>query len=90
MSKGLEALDILINQLEMFDNTTKVSFESEYRTIEKELKALQIIKERRCNVADFIIDSPNCEGVMGDYEYWFNEMPTKEEYYLLKEVLLWD
>ena len=56
--------------------------------IEKELKTLEIIKERRCNVADFIIDDPNWDEVMKDYEYWFSEMPTQEEYNLLKEVLL--
>lgn len=89
MSKGLEALDITKDQLDgLLPKGLTPNMKWNIKTIEKELKALEIIKERRCNVADFIVDNPNWEEVIKDYDYWFSEMPTKEEYYLLKEVLL--
>ena len=85
MSKSLEELQGLYSIIEKPNLLTGRA----YTIIEKELKTLEIIKERRCNVADFIIDDPNWDEVMKDYEYWFSEMPTQEEYNLLKEVLLW-
>ena len=74
MSKGLEAL--------------KRSFDSweylkDYETIEKELKALEIIKNKEVDIKAFN-DLTN----LGDYNYYCEPELTQEEYDLLKEILL--
>ena len=77
MSKGLKALEIIKNAPTIYvgcasDIYTRYSFEC--KEIEKELKALEIIKEN-------IIFCENVESIV------FKSM-SKEEYDLLKEVLL--
>jgi len=91
MSKGLEAL----NDLRTFSDCLatnkrfpKVFKESDcYDTIEKELKSLEIIKEKQVNVWAFSM----CNAV-GAYNASLPNDSTKpmtqEEFDLLKEVLL--
>ena len=80
MSKGSEALNsIIIGSLTVWE------FEKNVDVIAKELKALEIIKTKRVNVVIFL----GCDNLE---EY--NKHPlscwklTKEEFDLLKEVLL--
>ena len=59
----------------------------------KQKKALEIIKKTKPNIKDLKIDKPTYEEILNDYNfnkssYWFIELPNKEEYDLLKEVLL--
>lgn len=84
MSKSLEALDILINSLEAYDYTAKVSYEGEYLAIKKELKALEIIKNKLVRVRT-LIHSPNLDVYNALLEKRLQL--TQEEYDLLKEVL---
>ena len=72
MSKGLEAL-------EKVGETFGIKKMSVYKDIEKELKALEIIKNKKVDVAIFFEDG--CAR--------HRERLTKEEHNLLKEVLLW-
>ena len=83
MSKGLEALEEIKETLSQLD-TSFYSKES-LNTIEKELKALEIMtKSLDIKEEDFFYDDK--ENV---YYFIGSEIP-KEEYDLLKEVLLWD
>ena len=77
MSKGLEELE-LIKELNVCKSTSN---------IEKELIALEIIKNKRVDCWAFISDlSVTSEE---EIEYAFSKIDlTKEEYNLLKEVLL--
>lgn len=85
MNKGLEAFERIKNIT--YDRTDLYGIE-EYRksldTIEKSLKALEIIKEKRVNI-HLLILSDSLE------KYNFNLLPyrklTQEEYDLLKEIL---
>lgn len=90
MSKALEALKRIKNAPTIYvgcasDIYTRYSFEC--KEIEKSLKALEIIKEKEVNVFIFLHS--------GDLET-YNDMVEdnrklkKEEYDLLKGVLLWD
>ena len=81
MSKGLEALKE-INKVIPYAHIT-----NEYKTIEKELKALEIIKEKIClgGLCSSLQETKNFE----DYKVSYFTQLTKEEYELLKEVLLW-
>ena len=67
------------------NNEDALLSKQEIEVIEKSLKALKIIKEKRVN-ADLLYYSKNLydysENIVGD-----NRMLTKEEYELLKEVL---
>lgn len=78
MSKELEALQEIRNFFHPFEN------EETFETIEKSLKALEIIKPY-CLVADYKTDDPDTR-----YELAFCKKIciTQEEYDLLKEVLL--
>lgn len=91
MSKGLAILEDLKNaftghcrELKCETNYIQVC-EHKFSKIEKELKALEIIKEKEVNVYDF-------KEYESKYEYnkhtkeEFQEL-TQEEYDLLKEVL---
>ena len=82
MSKGLEALKSIWLYI---DEPTKRQFAlQDYKIIEKELKALEIIKEKEVNVFIFLHS--------GDLET-YNDMVednrklNQKEYKLLKEVL---
>ena len=84
--KGLEALkdikDICSGMTTIFDD--------DLETIEKELKALEIIKEKKMNVELLLLELT----MYKDYEeykdiaYFNNRSLTRKEYDLLKEVLL--
>ena len=77
MSKGLEALQRIKNRLYPLEI-------EETNIIEKELKALEIIKEKRVDIG-WLIRSKNCS----KYNLGVGESQAlkKEEYDLLKEVL---
>ena len=81
MSKGLEAL-------EKIGETFGIKKMSVYKDIEKELKALEIIKNKQVD-AYAVVESKSLEEM--NNRFWFpNEelKLTQEEYDLLKEVFL--
>lgn len=97
MSKGLEALEELKTET-VKGGTSYIGkhFKRHYhRIIEKELKALEIIKNKKVDIHTLYRDSD----IIGDtFDYYNNTMLfnrgtqyelTQEEYDLLKEVLLW-
>ena len=94
MSKGLEALKDIKECLFWSDKGLQ-----DIETIEKELKALEIIKSKSVNVKNLIIYCFELKDTYEDYidvfnygdNYWDlgRELLTKEEFNLLKEVLLW-
>ena len=75
MSKGLEALKRITLKDFILNNDSCLK---DIKIIEKELKALEIIKEKKVDVAIFFEDG--CAR--------HREKLTQEEYDLLKEVLL--
>ena len=88
MTKGLEALEKLKNRPCLSTDWSKKEInydynKEEYDAIEKELKALEIIKEKKVNVK-WLLNSYSCD----DYNNWYDIHLTEEEYDLLKEVLL--
>lgn len=89
MSKGLEAFKTLLNNYSYHEYD-----EGRVNTIDKELKALKIIKSKRVDVAYFLwcIDFYDYEEGLDLEEYNLSCIKdewklTKEEYDLLKEVL---
>ena len=88
MSKGLEAFERIKNTPTYDNGLVKDFHPSCCEIIEKELKALEIIIEKRVQIHTFVIDNPTWEEVEEDWDYWFSKRPTREEYDLLKEVLL--
>ena len=89
MSKELEALETLVYGLTN-DNYKKedlgITMSKCREIIKTALKALEIIKEKRVNVGDFV----RCRNVKDYNEYCcYNEKEklTKEEFELLKEIL---
>ena len=94
MNKGLDLIQRV--DLEFIDGFPTGNLyvgvtEEEYEELEKELKALEIIKEKKVDVA-YIIEHPEVENV-----FWYNSsftgvlcegwrMLSKEEWTLLKEV----
>ena len=86
MSKELEAWKRVRESAENADGDAAVYEIGDCDIVEKELKALEIIKEKEVNVYDF-------KEYESKYEYnkhtkeEFQEL-TQEEYDLLKEVLL--
>ena len=82
MSKGLEALKV-IYELEDLQGGRDAFWES-YRIIEKELKALEIIKGKEVNVFIFLhsADLETYNDMVED-----NRKLTQEEFNILKEVL---
>lgn len=100
MSKGLEAYKIVKEECGFaFGGTANGDRVREnLPIIEKELKALKIIKEKEVNVRnliDYELNHDNSyEEYLDDYNYADNyfelghELLTQEEYDLLKEVLL--
>ena len=92
MSKGLEALEQLSKLAFVYGGV------EQYRLIEKELKALEILKKKMVDIDCLIYCFPydGCKDTNGLIEYnrtcpsRINEDElTQEEYDLLKEVLLW-
>ena len=87
MTKGLKALkEIVFNYVQVFKNNEngKQMFMEDVHIIEKELKALEIIKEKRVDIG-WVIKSAN----YSRYNLGVGERQAlkKEEYELLKEVL---
>lgn len=93
MSKGLKALEVIKNAPTVYvglasDIYTRHSFEC--KAIEKELKALEIIKNNKVDV-NMIVNSDTYIDYIQLFtrEENFNKiMILEEEFYLLKEVLL--
>lgn len=87
MSKGLEALDLIFDDLRQFEEHFLSGLTREdkerYETIEKELKALEIIKEKRVDCKSLI----ECVDADEYNDLWFDIPIDKEEFNLLKEVL---
>lgn len=85
MSRGLRALKRIKDFLVL--NTKHWKQDVGY--IEKELKALEIIKEKKVNII-LLISSFNNHITIRYYNSWFPDKLklTQEEYDLLKEVLL--
>ena len=97
MSKELEALEKIVDTY-YIDNMDK-----EISIIEKALKALEIIKEKRVNVEEFIemfedwkeityeewiiYYEENGYNIQGNEDFDYNRL-AKEEFDFLKEVLL--
>ncbi len=84
MNKELRALEALqdLSKLVFVHGGVR-----QYQIIEKSLKALEIIKEKQVNVGDFI----RCKSIEDYNDYCcYNEKEqlTREEYDLLKKVLL--
>lgn len=96
MSKGLEALEKLYcaGRLDL-DYVGSDEHKNDYNIIEKELEALEIIKEKRVDV-DLLMDCSPYDGyrhTTGLIEYnnsttITQKELTQEEYDILKEVLL--
>ena len=92
MSKGLDALRRMAEHIrqadydkENLEDYNVLQFVDDYQAIEKALKALEIIKREPLGFASLSIF------VFKDYEEWEKVNPnsfTKEEFDLLKEVLL--
>ena len=87
MSKGLEALRRICLQLVAHDETQHKEFDEYVNAIEKELKALEIIKNKN-------VDIRGIKGTKNVHEYnvkfptTLNEFLEEQEYDLLKKVLL--
>ena len=103
MSKGLKALeDLMKDYYEMCqdlgnndDQYQRCNLTSERAIIEKELKALEIIKEKNIAIKQLQM-SPCLEAYCTLYRFLYHDvdwkglqhlMPTQEEFDLLKEVL---
>lgn len=93
MSKGLEALEVLKNiQTMTFGNSDLIesAYKEECEVIEKELKALEIIKKKRVNVHKFMWCIFKKYSAF-HYNFYFCEEDDQflddEEFELLKEVL---
>lgn len=83
MSKGLEALKVLVMSSTTIFNT-KEQIDESINAIKKELKALEIIRNKRVNVRTFL----QCENVEQYNRASFSDDLSQEQYDLLKEVLL--
>lgn len=87
MTKGLKALDLIFDDLRQFEehflNGLAREDKERYKTIEKELKALEIIKEKRVDCKSLI----ECGDADEYNNLWFDIPLDQEEFNLLKEVL---
>lgn len=81
MSKGLEAL------LRLKLGMGNFMFSKEFSIIEKELKALEIIKEKNVDIRG-IKETINVHEYNVKFPTTLNEFLEEQEYDLLKEVLL--
>ena len=99
MNKGLEALTYFKTLFEIWKDKIAISneikedeeeygFKPRYELIEKELKALEIIKEKKVD-ADILYQSVDYMVYNEKTRHCFYKKPlTLEEWCLLKEVLL--
>ena len=84
--KGLEALERIENEYSIYE---AVFYKEDFKQVRKELKALEIIKEKECDMRWF----KYCIKVNSEVETYNNGLPeyyeklTQEEFNLLKEVL---
>ena len=94
---GLEALNKIDNEV-LYGVYAQEHYSNEIETIRKELKALEIIKEKRVNIGTFIHltkilkkDYEQCKALNNTFGANIceteKEFLTKEEFNLLKEVL---
>lgn len=92
MLKGLDALENIETQFNQLGIKHKESGchirEDDYFAIEKELKALEIIKNKCVDCWGFMADFKNMSDEEKSYAFSFKDL-TKEEIDLLQEVLLW-
>ena len=97
--RSLEALDITKDQLDgLLPKGLTPNMKWNIKTIEKELKALEIIKKKKVNVDNFLnhiekdTDYKEYKRLCGLYKImvFSDKELTQEEYELLKEVLLWN
>lgn len=104
MSKGLKTLKEIFETIEAVDENANCHFDMEeladmFVDVEKELKALEIIKEKNVFVWGFIHRKEETKDFEPTYDYYKThygyfhsgyefELLTKKEYDLLKEVLL--
>ena len=88
MNKGLDDLKIVTNLTRLINGELYDELYERYNTIEKELKALEIIKKKKVFVAYLMkcdsADEYNTALFMVEEQYHL----TEEEYNMLKEVLL--
>lgn len=95
-SEAFECLDKLAKQIELDEDTDYWEIRNAHKTVEqsllkaeKEHKALEIIKEKECDIRWF----KYCIKVNSEVETYNNGLPeyyeklTQEEFNLLKEVL---
>ena len=94
MSKGLEAFErIQCNYVHVFKarENGKTQLVHDLNTIKKEIKALEIIKEKQVDIVGVLIyafkEKKGCE-FYNSYTSKEEHKLTQEEYDLLKEVLL--
>lgn len=81
-----EDLDTIFQELKEYEKKKNHAIEVVEEFFNKELKALEIIKEKRVNIGDFI-RTRNVEQYNDYLAYNDNEKLTQEEYDLLKEVM---
>ena len=95
MSKGLNSLSEMVIHLNSNYGKTRQALE-DFRNIEKELKALEIIKEKNVDIwclkttknYDDYLHSPAPTNIVDENGVYHEEqLLTQEEYDLLKEVL---
>lgn len=84
MSKGLDALNNIYGWM---DGDACKKCEKDFDTIENELKALEIIKERKIAGLTLEWDGKWWTVRVHDYKFPIAYGSKKEEYVLLKEVL---
>jgi len=88
MSKGLEALRRIDKHLPRHEETQEKEFSEYVSIIEKELKALKIIRNRCVNTYDEIFSCNTYEEYKTTYHYSQEKFNlTEEEWKLLKEEL---
>lgn len=88
MTKGFKAMCVIALNAQL----NGINLGNELRAIEKELKALEIIKKKQIAVDEFIrcVSEYDDELALEEYSAFAGEKytPTQEEFYLLKEVLM--
>ena len=88
MSKALEALERIGNEYSIDES---VFYKEDFKQVRMELEALEIIKEKECDMRWF----KYCIKVNSEVETYNNGLPeyyeklTQEQFNLLKEVLEW-
>ena len=94
---GLEALNVLARNVESLEIDTFYECKGAYQTLEKSLKALEIIKEKNVNMFGFKRDIKQLgnrftykyyQSNLGNYHSGFDiQELTEEEFELLRSVL---